>query len=95
MAHHALTARDIATAYDRTDWLGFGYLRERQTAIDDGRADRVTLADQAALDVANRRRWSSDRLFDWLNSKNGRWYGERAIYDTARDLVTTAQQFVI
>jgi hypothetical protein len=39
----------------------------------------VTIADTLALRIANEQRWTSARFFEWLNSKNGRWYGDATL----------------
>jgi hypothetical protein len=72
---------DLLAGYDNPNWCGVGYLRVRQYALDGDedtapQPDRVAEADLRALEVANARGWSAEDLFEWLNSKNGRWYGD-------------------
>lgn len=76
-----LTIADITASYDNPHWLGFGYLNERRYALIDGdtgpaQPDRVAEADARLLAAANEQGWTAEELFDWLNSKPGRWYGE-------------------
>lgn len=69
-----LTVEDIEAGMDNDEWLGFGYLgersRERRAAQD--RGDAMVLAE------ANRRGWTPERLFTWLNSRDGRHFGDLA-----------------
>lgn len=66
-------------------WLGFGYLGERRSALDDSdpecpaRPQAVADADAWILARANRDGWTYDELFEWANSKYGRWFGEQAL----------------
>jgi len=78
-----LTVDDIEAGYlheshdGRCDgWLGFGYLGERRHWPADIRREN---ADAAILAVANLNRWTAERLFTWLNSKPGRWYGDMTL----------------
>jgi hypothetical protein len=81
---NALTIKDIEAGYTNDGWLGFGYLGERQNAIaavqsGEWEFANVTIADTLALRIANEQRWTSARFFEWLNSKNGRWYGDATL----------------
>lgn len=71
-----LTVNHIRCAYDREEWLGFGYLGERRSAL--GEEIDVSLGDYVVIGHANENGWSEDDLFEWLNSKLGRWFGEQA-----------------
>jgi len=75
--HARLTQDDIEAGYANDEWLGWGYLGERQTycVTSTGRR-RVATADRALLAHANDNLWTAETLFDWLNSKLGRWYGD-------------------
>lgn len=55
------------------DWLGFGYLGERDRQGAD-RPERVAEAD--AFILARTADWTDEELFDWANSKLGRWVGD-------------------
>lgn len=79
-----LTVADIEAGYTNDAWLGFGYLGGRRNAIDAVRSGewesaRVTEADTMVLSVANAKGWDRARLFDWLNSKDGRWYADMTL----------------
>jgi len=56
-------------------WLGFGYLGERQNQLADNRKDPLD-ADALALQSAIDEGLTYDELFEWANSKFGRWYGD-------------------
>ena len=81
----ALTTKDIEAGYENAEWLGFGYLGERRNRLTTTdpemgtKATRVAMvkaADRALLKIVNEKGWTADELFAWLNSKNGRWYGD-------------------
>jgi hypothetical protein len=84
--NHTAQAPLTATVFDQMSrddrWLGFGYLGERRNMLDTtdpdapGRPDLVEAADQRVIDTANERGWDYDRLFEWANSKDGRWFGD-------------------
>lgn len=81
MAH---TIADLKAMYERENYAGFGYLGERRRILNHtergiARADlaiEVAEADMRALDDANTHGLTTDQLFDWANSKYGRWYGD-------------------
>lgn len=86
MMTQKLTRSDLAAAYDRPDFEGFGYLGGRRYAfanlateanVSDKLAE-ITYADDIILAVANGRGWDADRLFEWMNSKDGRWFADYA-----------------
>ena len=88
-----LTIKDIEAGYENESWLGFGYLGERRNAIAAVRSGEwefanVTAADTIALEVANAKHWTPERFFEWLNSKDGRWFADMTIgshdFDAAR-----------
>lgn len=68
-----LTTADIERMHDHENWHGFGYLGERSYQDD---AEKVAAADAKALDAANRLGLTYEQLFDWANSKVGRWFGD-------------------
>lgn len=76
-----LTQQDLLDGYDM-DWDGYGYLLQRQKALvgEDpdcpARPDLVARADARIIDEANRRGWSKADLFNWANSRTGRFYGD-------------------
>ncbi len=79
-----LTVQDIEAGYETDGWLGFGYLGERRNAAEAARSGEwefanVTAADTLALEVANAKHWSRSRFFQWLNSKDGRWFGDMTL----------------
>jgi hypothetical protein len=55
---------------------------EPDVTVDDPAAAlaAVALSDQAVLDYANQAGWSEHRLFDWLNSRDGRHFADQALY---------------
>lgn len=79
-----LTTNHIDTGYLMDGWLGFGYLGERRNAIEAVQSGEweyanVTAADALCLEVANAKGWTPARFFDWLNSKDGRWFGDMTL----------------
>jgi hypothetical protein len=71
MAH---TTADFDKMTTKKEWLGSGYLGERATQREQGRD--TSEADEKAIAEANRLGLTDAELFDWANSKNGRWYGD-------------------
>jgi len=51
-------------------YLGFGYLLQRTNMEDPVSVDQAVLASSEQL------HFDYDLLFEWVNSKEGRWYGE-------------------
>ena len=70
----ALTTEDFDKMTTNEMWLGFGYLGERRNAREAGHD--TTAADESAIAEANRLGLTAEELFEWANSKNGRWYGD-------------------
>jgi hypothetical protein len=66
------TTADLDKMYRNDEWLGFGYLGERRNHTD----AEVEAADAKALEDANNNSLTAEELFDWANSKDGRWYGD-------------------
>ncbi len=68
--------------YNDERWLGFGYLGEREAALDStdpespALPDMVAEADAEALSHAAANGWDYERLFDWANSKDGRLFAD-------------------
>ena len=73
-----IKSTDIEAAYKDERWLGWGYLGERRRFIEDNGPDAAKRADAAVIAGAMARGWGYDRLFDFLNSKPGRWFGDMA-----------------
>lgn len=82
----AHTIADLNAMTERDEWLGFGYLGERRI-LDSAKEEpeefdldivtnMVAEADMRAVDDANEHGLTLDQLFDWANSKYGRWYGD-------------------
>jgi hypothetical protein len=77
-----LTIADLAKAGNDDRWLGFGYLGTRAIALSDSDPEvpaqpvLVEAADQRVIDLANERGWDYEDLFNWCNSKLGRWFGD-------------------
>lgn len=80
----ALTVADLDWAARDQRWLGFGYLRGRQVALTstdpEAPANPALVADtdRRVIEHANARGWTYDQLFDWCNSKHGRWLADAA-----------------
>lgn len=80
-AAQTITTHDIEAGYEHDGWLGFGYLGERRHARAalvscEWTIDNIEEADEMAVKIANEKGWSSARFFDWVNSKDGRWYAD-------------------
>ncbi|MCU0296965.1 MAG: XkdF-like putative serine protease domain-containing protein [Candidatus Nanopelagicales bacterium] len=66
------------------DWQGYGYLGERQNALDGSdpespaQTERVAEVDAALLRYARANGVSDEALFTWANSKNGRLFADTA-----------------
>lgn len=81
-----MTALDPTTTFDllerNPEWLGFGYLGERRNALSDSdpespaRPEFVAEVDARLLDFVRREGWTQRELFNWANSKYGRWFGD-------------------
>lgn len=56
----------------REGFLGWGYIGERRHLSEANRA----AADKLILDNANRYGATADQLFEWANSKEGRYYAD-------------------
>ena len=69
----APTITDLDNMTDDERWLGFGYLGERERCED---AELVTAVDALVIGYATRNGWNTDDLFEWANSKLGRWFGD-------------------
>lgn len=91
-----LTVADIEAGYEHDGWLGFGYLGERRNAAEAVRSGEweyanVTAADTLALKIANEKGWTAKRFFDWLNSKDGRFFADMTL---GSDEFERAEQYV-
>jgi len=78
-----LTTETLKSFEQNDEWLGYGYIGARKNAleaIESGEWDVplfvVEQADEAVLMEANRLGWTTDKLFEWANSKPGRWAGD-------------------
>ena len=77
-----LTTENLEAMYDDDRWLGFGYLGERRNALDStdpespAQPEVVAIADAEAFGVANNLGFTHDQLFEWTNSRTGRYYGD-------------------
>lgn len=70
----SLTIEDVIAASERSD--GFGYTGERALAIAKAGALGATICDEVIAHEASKAGWSHWDLLDWVNSKNGRHFGE-------------------
>ena len=85
-----ITQRDIEAGYKNPDWQGHGYLGARRHL----RRDDQRESDAFAIIEANRRHWSKQTFFGWLNSSSGRHfadYGTAASRIHFREWVDSAQ----
>ena len=87
----AHTIADLNAMENNPEWLGFGYLGTRRDAADNTdpevpATDPIVIAeaDMKALDDANAHGLTADQLFDWANSKYGRWYGDCMFHNDGR-----------
>lgn len=88
----AHTIADLNAMTERDEWLGRGYLGERRNILGHvergiARADLAVLvaeADMRAVEDATQNDLTLDQLFDWANSKYGRWYGECMFHNDGR-----------
>lgn len=81
-----LTTADLDSFTDRDEWLGFGYIGARKNGLEAAAAgepgftvERIAVADEMVLFHANRVGWTVDQLFEFANSKAGRWVGDLLI----------------
>jgi len=70
---HNLTTADIDAGLTDERWLGWGYLGERSRS-----EQNATEADAVVLRFARVLGWDREDLFHWMNSKDGRWFGDWA-----------------
>jgi hypothetical protein len=71
-----LTTADFDNMHQADEYLGFGYIGGRRNHLAEGRTSEVAQADAKAIVAANKARLSYRELFEWANSKNGRWYAD-------------------
>ena len=57
---------------ENPEWLGFGYIGTRRHLSE---ADRAT-GDALVLEFAAAKGWSDADLFEWANSKSGRYFAD-------------------
>lgn len=67
-----LTVQDIEAGYENADWLGYGYLNERRHTD----ADAQARGDAYVLQIAAAHKWSTVDLFNFVNSRVGRHFGD-------------------
>ena len=66
-----ITYHDIEKMTHREDFGGFGYL---------GHSMRTHDADVALAEAANQLGLSTEHVFEWANSKPGRWFGDNMTF---------------
>ena len=66
-----LTTTHLVNMTTNVEWGGFGYIGERERNGED-----TTAADAMLLEAANHQGMTEEQLFDWANTKAGRWYGD-------------------
>jgi len=67
-----LTLKDLEAVAEDENYAGWGYIHERQFFS----AEQVAVADAKVLDHFNDMELNYFDLFNWANSKNGRWFGD-------------------
>lgn len=81
---------------NRDEYLGFGYLGARR--MTEPGTEELATVDAAVLDRAADLGLTEDQLFDWANSRMGRWFGDIAFgsyHDlTADDLADYTREFL-
>lgn len=77
-----LTTTHLDNMTTNEEWGGFGYIGEREVQKRSG--EDIAQADAMLLDAAIRQGMTEDQLFNWANSKNGRWYGDCWFQRSAR-----------
>jgi hypothetical protein len=83
-----LTITDLDRMANDDRWLGFGYLGERGHAANES-PETAALVDAHVIEIANGLGMSYDDLFQWANSKDGRWYGDMTFGQATGYAVTT------
>jgi len=63
---------DFDAMTENPEWLGFGYIGTRRHL---GEADR-SAGDALVLKFAAAQGWSDADLFEWANSKSGRYFAD-------------------
>lgn len=77
-----LTTADLERMTRDDRWLGFGYLGERANRLADtdpeapAQPELVARMDLDVLEEANAEGLTYDELFEWANSKLGRWFAD-------------------
>lgn len=80
-----LTVDNINRAILNEEWAGAGYLAARKEALHHGRGTEVSVSDQLVLEAANAAGMDDGQLFEWLNSKPGRWFADAMLSPAAAD----------
>ena len=68
-----LTINHLDSMVHHPDWQGFGYLAERQRYKSEN-PQFCEILDRVVLQRANELGLTESELFEWANSKRGRWY---------------------
>lgn len=80
--HRHLTIADLERMTRDDRWLGFGYLGERENLLHNAdpeapaNPELVARMDADVLEEANTEGLSYEELFEWANSKLGRWFAD-------------------
>jgi len=72
------TPIEIQEAYNNPNWAGWGYLGERQVAFGRLPSETINEIDRGILAATANAGLSSRALFEWLNSRPGRHFGDWA-----------------
>lgn len=71
----ATAATKFEAMADRIEFEGFGYIGERATAIEERGAAAVEAIDRQVLALAEKAGLDDEQLFEWANSRLGRYFG--------------------
>jgi hypothetical protein len=80
-----LTVQDLHDALERPDHFGWGYA---SSSVSDRCRDRI---DRYVVKRANAQGWTPEQLFDWSNSKHGRWLWDSILTSERNTSMTLAQ----
>jgi len=89
---NATATRKFDAMMSHDDWQGYGYLGERDNAktdTDPGSripAERIDNTDRKLVEYAAIHGVSDDTLFEWANSKSGRWFADMSFGDPNKNL---------
>lgn len=107
-AHHLEVPVNVATDpaalfarfADRDDFAGFGYIGARRNQLDGSdaecpaRPDLVAAVDAWIVARAQLAGWTEEQLFDWANSRDGRFFADVVFGSGSTDLAADLAEAV-